>query len=78
VPVGEVADGPSVGVPDGDEVPERLVLGVWLGVAVFDVDLSLGLAEWVVRLGRGALGSEVVAAGVDVPVTGAGGGRTSR
>jgi len=41
---GEVSDGNGVGVTEGVEVPETLVLGVSLGVGVVDVLLGLGVA----------------------------------
>jgi hypothetical protein len=75
VSVGDDLDGTSVGPSDGDAPPETVVLEV--GVGVFDfVDVSVGLGEWVFRVGCGVLVSSWVAVGVGVTV--AGGGRTSR
>jgi hypothetical protein len=74
--VGEVVGSWSL-VPDGDEVADGLVLGVWLGVAVFDfVGVSLGLGERDVRCG--VLVWEGVAAGGGATLTVTRGGRTSR
>jgi hypothetical protein len=78
VSVGEVVGNWSL-VPDGDEVADGLVLGVWLGVAVFEfVAVSLGFGERDVRLGRGVLVWEGVAAGGGATLTITRGGRTSR
>jgi hypothetical protein len=44
---GEVSDGTAVGVSEGVEVPETVVLGVSLGVGVVDVLLGLGVAVWL-------------------------------
>jgi hypothetical protein len=40
----EVWDGTGVAVTDGVEVPETVVLGVWVGVGVVDVLVGLGVA----------------------------------
>jgi hypothetical protein len=43
-----VSDGTGVvGVTEGVEVPETVVLGVSLGVGVVDVLLGLGVAVWL-------------------------------
>jgi hypothetical protein len=49
----EVWDGAGVvAVTDGVEVPETVVLGVWLGVGVVDVLVGLGVAV-LLRVGLG-------------------------